>query len=278
MKLAMAQTVVSADIAANGTAIRSMIARAAAQGARLVGFCEGALSGYSKFQLESPAEWQGFGWALQEAELRSIAALCCELGIFAVVGGAHRLPDGRPPHNSLYIFSDSGYLLTRYDKRFLSNSELGGWYTPGAVPIVTEVDGFRLGYAICIESQFPEVFSDYERMGVDGVIFSSYGLPSYFQIALRAHAGLNCIWIGAATPAQKAGKGPAGIIGPDGEWMAQCVQTPEPGLVLAELDRNDPAYDIPLQKARPWRAGARQGDIYRDRLIDDPRSHTRDEY
>jgi predicted amidohydrolase len=278
MKLAMAQTVVSTDILANGAAIRAMIASAAAQGVRLIGFCEGALSGYSKFQIGSPAEWEDFGWAAQEAELRSIAALCGELRIFAVVGGAHRLPNGRPPHNSLYIFSDSGSLLTRYDKRFLSNSELGGWYTPGAMPIIVEVDGFRLGCAICIESQFPEVFSDYERMGVDGVIFSSYGLPSYFQIALRAHAGLNCIWIGAATPAQKAGKGPAGIIGPDGEWMAQCAQTPEPGLVVAALDRNDAAYDIALQKARPWRAKARQGDIYREKRIDDPRSHNRDDY
>ncbi|MCV9960586.1 carbon-nitrogen hydrolase family protein [Pararhizobium sp. BT-229] len=278
MKLAMAQTIVSTDIPANGAAIRAMIAHAAAQGVRLIGFCEGAFSGYSKFQIGSPAEWEDFGWAAQEAELRSIAALCGELRIFAVVGGAHRLPNGRPPHNRLYIFSDSGSLLTRYDKRFLSNSELGGWYTPGAMPIIVEVDGFRLGCAICIESQFPEVFSDYERMGVDGVIFSSYGLPSYFQIALRAHAGLNCIWIGAATPAQKAGKGPAGIIGPDGEWMAQCAEMPEPGLVVAALARNDAAYDIALQKARPWRAKARQGDIYREKRIDDPRSHNRDDY
>ncbi|WP_426228200.1 carbon-nitrogen hydrolase family protein [Pararhizobium sp. DWP3-4] len=274
----MAQTVVSADIAANGAAIRVMIVNAAEKGARIVGFCEGALSGYSKFQIGSPAEWEGFDWAAQEAALRSIAALCGELGIFAVVGGAHRLPAGHPPHNSVYVLSDSGSLLTRYDKRFLSNSELGGWYTPGALPIIVEVDGFRLGCAICIESQFPEIFSDYERMGVDGVIFSSYGLPSYFQIALRAHAGLNCLWIGAATPAQKAGKGPAGIIGPDGEWMAQCAPTPEPGLVVADLDRTDPTYDIPLQKGRPWRVRARQGDIYRDQMIDDPRSHTRDGY
>lgn len=278
MKLAVAQTFVSHDIAANGSAIRAAIAEAAAQGAGLVAFCEGALSGYVKLQIKDPAEWENFGWAVHEAELRTIATLCGELGIFAVVGAAHRLPNGRPPHNSLYIFSAAGALLTRYDKRFLSNSELGGWYTPGTKPIVVEVDGCRLGCAICIESQFPEVFSEYERMGVDGVIFASYGVPPHFQIALRAHGGLNCIWIAAATPAQKAGKGPAGIIGPDGEWVVQCCQTPEADLALAVLDRNDPAYDIPLQKARPWRAKARQGDIYREQLVDDPRSHARDEY
>lgn len=58
--------------------------------------------------------------------------------------------------------------------------------------------------------------------------------------------------------------------------MAQYAQTPERGLVVADLDRTDPSYNFPLQKGRPWRTKARQGDIYRDQLTDDPRSHTRD--
>lgn len=278
LKIAAAQTVVSPDIAANGSVIRAMIARAASEGARLINLCEGALSGYAKSQILKQADWQGFDWAIQEAELRAIAELCGQLHIVAVVGGAHRLGRGYPPHNSLYVFSDTGELLTRYDKRFLSNTELAGWYTPGTEPVIIDVDGYKFGCAICIESQFPEIFSHYERLGVDGVLFSTYGLPAYFQIALRAHAGLNCIWIAAATPAQDAAKGPAGIIGPDGAWAAQSSSSPEPGLAMATLDRNDPAYEIALQKARPWRARARQGEIYRERLVDDPRSENRSAY
>ncbi|MEK1893008.1 MAG: carbon-nitrogen hydrolase family protein [Rhizobium sp.] len=278
MKIAAAQTIVSTDNAANGSAIRSMIAAAAATGARVVNFCEGALSGYSKLQMMHPDDWAGFDWQQQEGELRAIADLCGELRIFAVIGGAHRLSEGYPPHNSLYVFSDTGALLTRYDKRFLSNSELGGWYSPGTAPITFDVDGYRFGCAICIESQFPEIFGEYERLGVDAVLFSSYGTPDYFQIALRAHAGLNCIWIGAATPVQKAAKGPAGIIGPDGNWVTQCPAAPEPSLATAVLDRDDPVYDIPLQKARPWRLKARQGDIYRERMVDNARSENRSDY
>lgn len=278
MKIATAQTIVSTDIATNAGAIRATIISAAAAGARLVSFCEGALCGYSKFQIADPAQWAIFDWAMQEAELRAIADLCGELGIFAAVGGAHRLSSGHPPHNSLYVFSDRGSLLTRYDKRFLSNSELQGWYSPGTKPIVFEIDGYRFGCAICIESQFPEIFMEYESLGVDAVLFSSYGIPGRFQIALQAHAGLNCIWISAATPAQKAIAGPAGIVGPDGKWVSQCVGADEPGFVTAVLDRNDPAYDIPLQKARPWRGKARQGDIYREKLPNDPRSKNRTSY
>ncbi|MBB5663491.1 putative amidohydrolase [Rhizobium leguminosarum] len=278
LRIAAAQTFVSSDIADNGNAIRSLISSAATEGARLINFCEGALSGYGKFQIVNQDDWGTFDWAAQERELRAIADLCGQLRIFAVVGGAHRLSSGHPPHNSLYVLSETGTLLTRYDKRFLSNSELGRWYTPGTQPIVFEVDSYRFGCAICIESQFQEVFSEYERLGVDGVLFSSYGIAPYFQIALQAHAGLNCIWISGATPVQKAHKGPAGVIGPDGGWAARCVATAEPDFTIATLDRNDPEYDIPLQKARPWRAKARQGGIYREKMVDDPRSLDRNQY
>jgi predicted amidohydrolase len=278
LKIATAQTIVSADIAANGSAIRLMIARAAAGGARIINFCEGALSGYSKFQIPSPDDWARFDWEAQEHELRAIGAVCRQERIVAAVGGAHRLSGGHPPHNCLYIVGDDCALLTRYDKRFLSNSELGGWYTPGKDPVVIEVDDYRFGFAICVESQFQEVFLDYERLGVDAVLFSSYGVAEYFQIALRAHAALNCLWITAATPVQKAAKGPAGVIGPDGNWIARCSDAAESDLAIVDMDRNDPAYDIPLGKVRPWRSRARQGDIYRAKMVDDPRNRDRTGY
>jgi len=176
LKIAAAQTSVSPDITANGSAVRSMIAAAAASGVRVINFCEGSLSGYSKFQMPDPDDWRSFDWHKQEAKLRAATDLCSDLRIFAVVGGAHRLAGDHPPHNSLYVFSDTGTLLTRHDKRFLSNSELDRWYSPGTAPITFDVDGYRFGCAICIESTFPEVFQEYANVGVDAVLFSSYGI------------------------------------------------------------------------------------------------------
>lgn len=278
MKIAAAQTAVSADISANAHRIRTAIQEAAAEGVRLISFCEGALSGYAKSQIAAPDDWRTFAWEVQEAELRRISALCGELRIFAVVGAAHRLEVSARPHNSLYVLSDTGELLTRYDKRFLSNSELSGWYTPGTEPVLFEVDGYRFGCAICIESQFPEVFIEYERMNADIVLFASYGIPEHFQIALRAHAGLNCLWIAAATPAQEAPKGPAGIVGPDGKWVSLCEPFPQFSFVTTILDRDIPQYDIALRRARPWRAKARAGEIYREQMCDDIRSRNRRAY
>lgn len=278
MKIAVAQTLVQSDIRANGIAIRTVLADAAAAGVKLVTFCEGALSGYAKSQIKRPDEWGDFDWHIQETELKSIAALCQELEIYAVVGGAHQLNASSRPHNSLYVLSPFGCLLTRYDKRFLSHTEISDWYTPGTQPITFTVGQYSFGLAICIECQFPEVFSQYEALGADAVLFASYGIPEHFQIALRAHAGLNCLWIAGATPAQRAIDGPASIIGPDGKVIVHCLASHETSYVVATLDRSDPHYDIALNKARPWRSKARRGEIYRDCLVDDIRSRDRASY
>lgn len=278
MKISVAQTLVTRDIAANGAAIRRILVASAAVGARLVHFCEGSLSGYAKAQIERPENFESFDWIEQEQQLRSIAALCAELRIFAVIGGAHRLGGHARPHNSLYVLSDSGELLTRYDKRLLSHSEVSSWYTPGTEPIIVEVDGYRYGLAICIEVQFHEVFAEYERLGADAILFASYGIPDTFQLALRAHAGLTSLWIAGATPAQKAPQGPAGIIGPDGKVIVCCPAMPNETFVTATLDRAEPKYEIALTQARPWRASARLGEIYRATKVDDPRSGDRTAY
>lgn len=267
MKIAAAQSIVTPDIAENGRTIRGLIEQAAAQGARLVNFCEGALSGYAKAQITSPDSWRNVDWATHEAELAAIARTCREHHIFAVVGSAFALSSGLPPHNSQYIFADTGELIARYDKRFLSNTELQGWYTPGTDPVTFEVDGYRFGCLTCIEVQFPELFMEYERLDVEAILFSSYGIRSFFQIALRAHAGFNCLWISGATPAQTAHEGPAGIIGPDSKIIAHCSTETSNQLAFATLDLNDPIFDEALHKAKPWRRLARQGDIYRDKQI-----------
>lgn len=268
MKIAAAQSLVTKDIAENGRTIRALIQQAAQEGARLVNFCEGALSGYAKAQIASPEDWQNFAWGAHAAELQAITEACRENGIFAVIGSASPLPLPHPPHNSQCVINDQGEMIARYEKRCLSNSELEeGWYTPGKHPSVFEVDGYRLGCLTCVEVQFPELFMEYERLDVDAILFSSFGIGNFFQIALRAHAGFNCIWISGATPAQKAVQGPANIVGPDGKIISSCGGGPINELAFATLDREDPSYDIPLNKARPWRRSARLGMIYLQKQI-----------
>ena len=268
MIIAAAQSIVSNDIAENGRTIRALIAQAANEGARLVNFCEGALSGYSKAQIPAPEDWRNVDWNGHAAELEAISETCGKHKIFASVGSAHPLGASHPPFNSQHVFSDAGKLLGRYHKRYLSNSELSGWFTPGLGPFTFEVDSYKFGCLACIEVHFPELFMEYERLNVDAILFSSYGIRNFFQIALRAHAGFNCLWISGATPAQTANEGPAGIIGPDGKIVSNCSAEQKNALAFATLDRNDPVYDIPLNKARQWRREARRGEIYKGKHIE----------
>ncbi|MET7949771.1 hypothetical protein [Micromonospora sp. NPDC005324] len=57
--------------------------------------------------------------------------------------------------------------------------------------------------------------------------------------------------------------------------LVQSSPDGTPGLVCATLDRDAPELRVAVHHARPWRVTARDGTIYRQRRVDDPRSHDR---
>ena len=271
VRIAVAQTAIGTDPRANGLRVRTRMRRAAAQGARLVQFPEGALSGYANEQIHS---WADVDWDTIGKEVDEIVALAGELGVWVVLGSAHALTEPHRPHNSMYVISQDGSIADRYDKRICSNTEISQFYSPGFTPVTFEVDGVRFGVAVCIEVNFPELFAEYERAGVDCVLLSAYPVDSVFEIKARALAAINNYWIGLSAPAQTRTLFTSALIGPDGSSIAQV--RPDADLVVGDLDPDDPAFRVSLHLARPWRAEARRGDIYaRTRVHNDPRSNTR---
>lgn len=125
------------------------------------------------------------------------------------------------------------------------------------------VGDYAYGLTICIEVHFPELFMAYEALGIDCILHATYGVGAVGDVLLRSHAATNCLWVAVATPAN-ADTPASGIIGPDGEWLARCQYGVD--IAMATIDRHDPAFDIALNKARPWRRKAREGQIYRDAL------------
>ena len=261
LTIATVQSRILPDVRQNGAHLRALVAAAAGSGARLVHLPEAALSGYV---IEQIGGWSEVDWPAVEDELASIAALARRLRVWVVLGCNHRL--SRPvgnlaapwPQNSLHVISDQGDIAARYSKRMLSNTELTWWYTPGADPVVFEVDGIRLGCALCIEVVFPHLFAEYERLGADCVLLSMYSADPRHSLMARAHAATNCYWISLSSPAIADGGNPSGLIGPDGEVLAACPPS-LPGMVVQTMDRNDPRFVIPLRYARPWRAHAVAG-------------------
>ncbi len=273
LRIATCQPTSSADVRANGAEVRRMLRECAAGGARLAHFPEGFLSGYAVEDVET---WDGVDWAAVREELEEVAALAGELGTWVVLGSAHALTPPHRPHNSLYVISDQGALVARYDKQKLSNTELTRFYTPGFESVVVDVDGFRFGLAICIEINFPDLFAGYERLGVDCLLVSAYPVDSIFATKARAYAAIHTSWLSLSVPAQATHLFHSGLIGPHGEVLTDAGSGP--GLVLGTLDRDDPALHVALDLARPWRATAREGAIYEERRVSDERSRVRTEF
>jgi predicted amidohydrolase len=246
---------------------------AASGGARLVQFPEGALSGYPKHQIEN---WSQVDWPTVRDEVQSIAKLAGELRLWVVLGSAHPLTPPHWPHNSLYVISDEGHVVARYDKRMCSATETTRFYSPGTAPLVFDVDGFRFGCLLCIEINFPTLFMEYDRLGVDCVLLSAYPMAGddMFHTKAVAQAAIHNIWIGLSVPTEGSDLTASSIIAPDGHVVSAVAEGTQ-GLAFGELNRDDPTLEIALHKARPWRASANSGEFHRDRIVHDMRSTNR---
>ena len=268
--IAITQTHITANPAENGSTIRAAMRRAAGSGARLIQFPEGALSGYAKEQISS---WDVVDWDDVGAEVDKIATLARELGIWVLLGSAHPLTAPNRPHNSMYVISDDGAIVDRYDKRICSQTEITQFFTPGFDPVVFDIDGVRFGCAVCIEVNFPELFAEYERLGVQCVLLSAYPVDSIFAIKAAAHAAINNYWVGLSAPQQTQRLFAAALLGPNGDTLAQVELGAD--LVVARIDPEDPAFHVALHLARPWRAQARNGDSSERHRVADQRSIVR---
>ena len=266
--IATAQSYISADIRENGREIRKLMRQASEEGAAIVHFPEGAMSGYTKSQIKS---WDKVEWDALVDELQIVASLARELGLWVVVGCNHRLTAPNRPHNSLYVISDKGEVATRYDKQFCSYTEITNWYSPGRECCVFEVKGWRFGCALCIEIHFAELFLKYSELEVDCVLFSSYSEEPMFGIQAQGYAASHGFWVSFSVPTQMSHALSSRLIAPSGEIQAMA-QPSISGLVIDRLDLARPEWKIALHHAKPWRAKAREGEIYRQRYVQDPRS------
>ncbi len=229
-------------------------------------FAEGVLSGYPSKTLMSihspeigPADWRKVDWPVLQQELEQIARLSGELALWTVLGCVHRLSPPQRPHNSLYVFSDTGALVHRYDKRLLSRTELSWLYTPGTAPTVFDVDGVRFGCALCIEVNFPEVFMAYETLGVDCMLLSAYASDPMFGLLAQGHAAGNSYWLALSVPAGLGDTLPAGIAAPNGEWLARAPRDGTETVVVMDLDPSAPCAAEAITHRRPWRRRVRDG-------------------
>lgn len=137
------------DVHANAEAVLDAAVTAARAGARLVLFPEMAITGYP---IEDLALRDSFARAAQ-AQVERIAAGLVErdlADLTVVVGTLGRDAAGRPTNRAVVL--GGGRVVGHYDKHHLPNYGVFDEYrnfAPGTEPLVVEVDGHRVGIAVC---------------------------------------------------------------------------------------------------------------------------------
>jgi predicted amidohydrolase len=303
LRVATCQYPVSADIDANLRHITGQMRKAAAAGARVAHFCEGALSGYAGTDFES---FDRFDWGGLAAASRAVSDLARALGMWVVVGSAHRLTPPHRPHNSLYVIDGSGRIVDRYDKRFCSGDEGAksgdlAYYSPGDHFSVWDIDGVKCGALICYDYRYPELYRGYKRLGVQLVFHSFHAAnaspermaeigtaigPSLRSVnpapthtypgitmpaAMTTAAACNHVWISCPNSSAPESAWPAFFVRADGITSGRLPRNVA-GVLISDLDTEQELYDSTLS----WRDRAMSGVLHSGSVVDDPRSVARD--
>ncbi|MBA3875548.1 MAG: carbon-nitrogen hydrolase family protein [Anaerolinea sp.] len=204
------------DVAANA-ATHAAIVRAA--DARVVVFPELSLTGY---ELDAPAV------SLTDPRIAPIVEACAETGSLALVGAPVEGEAGRS-HIAMLAIDDAGASLA-YRKLWLGGAEADR-FSPGNGPAVIDVDGWRLGLAICRDTGIPEHASDTAGLGIDayvaGVLEAAADVAVPEARARRVATDLG-VWVAIASFAGSTGggydqaAGRSGIWGADGSEVARA--------------------------------------------------------
>ncbi|MES0135005.1 carbon-nitrogen hydrolase family protein [Mesorhizobium sp. M0016] len=185
--------------------------------------------------------------------------LASELGVFLHIGSTAILrTDGKLANRAL-LFGPDGATLATYDKIHMFDVDLDNgesWresaaYEPGTEAVVTEIDGARLGFAVCYDLRFPQLFRAEAMAGADllsvPAAFTRQTGEAHWHVLLRARAIENGAYVVAAAQ---------GGLHEDGrETYGHSLIVDPWGRILAEADHDDPEVIIAeIDTAQSWAA------------------------
>lgn len=244
MRLAVAQIITGADLAANLELIREYATRAKAAGAELVVFPEAAMRAFGH-RLTDIAETVDGAWA------GSVRSLAKELDITVVAGMFTPGRDGRV-RNTLLVTGP--HVETSYDKIHLFDAfgfAESDTVDAGTGPVTFEVNGTTFGLATCYDVRFPALFTANAKAGAQvNIVCASWGAgdgkAEQWDLLVRARALDSTTFVvacGQGDPASvgitTAGNAPTGIghsavISPLGSALVALGGEPE--LAVVDID------------------------------------------
>ncbi len=197
--------------------------------------------------------------------------LARELGIFLHIGSTGILrADGKVANRALLI-SPHGETVAAYDKIHMFDVDLDNgesWresvaYEPGTQAVVADMNGARLGFAVCYDLRFPQLFRAEALAGAQiltvPAAFTRQTGEAHWHVLLRARAIENGAFVVAAAQGglHEDGRetyGHSMIVDPWGRVLAEMAGD-EPGVIVAEID---PAQSLAARAKIPNLRNARE--------------------
>ncbi|PWE31410.1 hypothetical protein DDZ14_12920 [Maritimibacter sp. 55A14] len=206
---------------------------AAAEGAQLLIFPEGFLTGYHLPDLSLAT--------LPDVEpaLEQIAGIAARAGLHLVMGS--HVADTAGLRNAAIAYSATGAELCRYHKRALYGDWERATFVPGDRPARFDCAGLRVGLLICYDVEFPELVRAEARAGADLLAIPTANMAPFTRIPLQmvpVRAMENQLFIAYANRSGSEHEldfvGLSSIRGPEGEALAEAGAGPQ--LLIADID------------------------------------------
>lgn len=249
MRIAVAQIVSGVDPAPNLDLVRTFAARAKDAGADLVVFPEATMASFATRSADAAEPLDG-PWA------SAVAAIAREAGITIVAGmfTPARSRGERARARNTLIVADASGVVAHYDKMHLFDAwgfEESRHIEAGDRPVTFETGGITVGFAVCYEVRFPELFKYLAHAGAQVVIVAASwmrgdGKAGQWRALNRARALDTTCYIVAAgqgdpatvgllsKPDAPTGVGHSVVVSPLGEILAEAGDAPE--LLVVDID------------------------------------------
>jgi predicted amidohydrolase len=236
------------DPAKNAASMARLVREAAAQGATYVQTPE--MTGM--LQRDRAAARAVLRDESEDVVVRTGSELASELGIYMHVGStAIALDDGKIANRG-FLFGPDGRILNRYDKIHMFDVDLDNgesWresaaYRPGSEARVLSLPFAEMGFTICYDVRFPQLFRAQAVAGAEVMTvpaaFTKQTGEAHWEILLRARAIENGVFVVAAAQAglHEDGRetfGHSMIVDPWGKVLASAGATGE-AVIVAEID------------------------------------------
>ncbi|MBX3568801.1 MAG: carbon-nitrogen hydrolase family protein [Rhizobiaceae bacterium] len=248
LKAAVVQMRSGIDPRRNAADLESLVAEAAAQGAAYVQTPEmtGALV------RDEQARAAAFTTEENDVIVATASRLAFEHGIHLHIGSTAILRTDGKLANRAFLFGPDGSILASYDKIHMFDVDLDNgerWressaYEPGGQATVADLPFGRLGFAVCYDLRFPQLFRAEALAGAQVLsvpaAFTRQTGEAHWHVLLRARAIENGAFVIAAAQGgrHEDGRETYGhslIVDPWGRVLAE-VDNDAPGVAVAEID------------------------------------------